>query len=158
MSDVGLTHVAFAVEDLERSLAFYAKYARMAVVHRRADPQTGSEVAWITDKTRPFVLVLIQGPQTIPRSLQRIAGKMVPYFSHLGVACGSRDEVDRLAAEARADGCLRLGPQDYGPPVGYFAFFTDPDGHTLEVSYGQDVGLAVEHARGADAASDDPVS
>ena len=147
MSDLGLTHVAFAVTDLDSSLAFYAKYARMEVVHRRDDPSTGSEVAWISDKTRPFVLVLIQWPQSIPRSLQRIAGKMVPYFSHLGVACASRDEVDRLCEAARSDGCLRLGPEDYGPPVGYFAFFTDPDGHTLEVSFGQDVGLAVAHPR-----------
>lgn len=147
MSDLGLTHVAFLVSDLDRSLAFYAKYAKMEVVHRRDDPATGTEVAWISDKTRPFVLVLIQKPQTIPRSLQRIAGKMVPYFSHLGVACASRADVDRLCDEARTEGCLRLGPEDYGPPVGYFAFFTDPDGHTLEVSFGQDVGLAVAHAR-----------
>lgn len=147
MSDVGLTHVAFAVSDLDRSLAFYATYARMQVVHRRQDAETGTEVAWISDMTRPFVLVLIQQPQSIPRSLQRIAGKMVPYFSHLGVACASRDDVDRLCEQARAEGCLRLGPEDYGPPVGYFAFFTDPDGHTLEVSHGQDVGLAVAHAR-----------
>ena len=147
MADLGLTHVAFAVCDLDRSLAFYAKYAKMEVVHRRDDPETGFEVAWITDKTRPFVLVLMQGPQSIPRSLQRLAGKMVPYFSHLGVACASRDEVDRLSGEARAEGCLRLSPQDYGPPVGYFAFLTDPDGYTLEVSFGQDVGLAVDAAR-----------
>lgn len=147
MSDLGLTHVAFVVSDLDRSLAFYAKYAQMAVVHRRNDAETGSEVAWISDKTRPFVLVLIQSPAGIASSLQRIAGKMVPYFSHLGVACVSRAEVDRLCEQARADGCLRLGPEDYGPPVGYFAFFTDPDGYTLEVSFGQDVGLAVAHAR-----------
>ena len=147
MSDLGLTHVAFVVSDLDRSLAFYAKYAKMMVVHRRNDEETGSEVAWISDKTRPFVLVLIQSAQSIPRSLQRIAGKMVPYFSHLGVACATREDVDRLCAQAREEGCLRLGPEDYGPPVGYFAFFTDPDGYTLEVSFGQDVGLAVAHAR-----------
>ena len=41
---------------------------------------------------------------------------------------------------------LLEGPTDYGPPVGYWAFIRDPDGHTLEVSHGQDVGLAVERA------------
>ena len=30
-----------------------------------------------------------------------------------------------------------------GPPVGYWAFLRDPDGHTLEVSFGQQVGLTV---------------
>ncbi len=33
---------------------------------------------------------------------------------------------------------------DSGPPVGYWAFFRDPDGNTLELSYGQDVRSAVE--------------
>jgi len=67
-------------------------------------------------------------------------------FAHLGVACASRDEVDRLSAEASDEGRLVAGPLDYGPPVGYWAFFRDPDGHTLEVSHGQEVGLAVESA------------
>jgi hypothetical protein len=41
---------------------------------------------------------------------------------------------------------LLAGPFDYGPPVGYWAFLRDPDGHTLEVSHGQEVGLAVGEA------------
>ena len=36
MPDLGLTHVAFTVRDLDASLAFYAKYAGTAIVHRRA--------------------------------------------------------------------------------------------------------------------------
>ena len=33
--DVGFTHVAFVVRDLERSIAFYERYAGMTVIHRR---------------------------------------------------------------------------------------------------------------------------
>jgi hypothetical protein len=33
--------------------------------------------------------------------------------------------------------------------VGYFALISDPDDHTLEVSFGQEVALAVEGAGGA---------
>ena len=36
MPDLGLTHVALTARDLDASIAFYAKYAAMAVVHRRA--------------------------------------------------------------------------------------------------------------------------
>ena len=36
MPDLGLTHVALTARDLDASIAFYAKYAGMAVVHRRA--------------------------------------------------------------------------------------------------------------------------
>ena len=39
-----------------------------------------------------------------------------------------------------------LGPVDSGPPVGYWAYIVDPDGHNLEISYGQEVGLTVEQA------------
>ena len=34
MSDLGLTHVALPVNNLDANIAFYAKYARMQVVHR----------------------------------------------------------------------------------------------------------------------------
>ena len=135
MVDLGLTHVALPATDLDASIAFYAKYAGMSVVHRRSDPKTGSEVAWVSDRTRPFVIVLIQ--------VSRVESPLVP-FAHLGVACVSRGEVDRLCEEARAEGRLRMGPEDWGEPVGYWAFIADPDGHTLEVSFGQDVALAVE--------------
>ena len=92
---------------------------------------------WISDRTRPFVIVLVQVPE--------VTHPLVP-FAHLGVACASREEVDRLCAQAKSEDRLADGPHDYGPPVGYWAFLRDPDGHTLEISHGQEVGLAVEEA------------
>lgn len=136
--DVGLTHVALPVRDLEKSLAFYTRYARMRVVHRRKDDATGWEVAWISDGTRPFVVVLMRGPARVSPLLPE---------AHLGVGCESREEVDRLCGQARDEGCLLLGPQDAGRPVGYWALLRDPDGHTLELSYGQEVGLTVEESK-----------
>lgn len=135
--DLGLTHVALTVRDADASVAFYARYAGMRVVHSRGDAASGRRVVWITDATRPFVVVLIEAEQVAAR-LEGIA--------HLGVGCASREEVDRLADMARAEGRLRVGPLDEGPPVGYYAIMADPDGHNLEVSYGQEVGLTVERA------------
>jgi catechol 2,3-dioxygenase-like lactoylglutathione lyase family enzyme len=54
MVDLGLTHIALPVTDLEASTAFYSRYAGMEVVHRRRDPESGGEVVWISDRTRPF--------------------------------------------------------------------------------------------------------
>lgn len=150
MSDVGFTHVALLCGDVEASIAFYAKYAAMEVVHRRRD--RGSHVAWVSDRTRPFVIVLIEVPGWVPRPLFRLANRLaraVAPFEHMGVGLASREEVDRLCALARAEGRLARGPADYGPPVGYWAFVSDPDGHTLELSFGQEVGLTVAHARSA---------
>lgn len=134
MTDLGLTHIALQVSDLDRSLDFYARYAGMSVVHQRTDAQVGSRVAWITDHTRPFVIVLME---TTPVTTVLAA------FAHLGVGCESRAEVDRLCAQARAEGVLLEGPNDFGYPVGYWAFLRDPDGHTLEISHGQEIGLTV---------------
>jgi catechol 2,3-dioxygenase-like lactoylglutathione lyase family enzyme len=138
--DLGLTHVALLVTDPDESIDFYARYARMSVVHRRRDDQTGRQVLWLGDLTRPFVIVLIQA--------QQIEGRL-DGFAHLGVGCESRAEVDRLCDLARKEGRLKLGPVDSGYPVGYWAFIVDPDGHNLEISFGQEVGLAVEESQSA---------
>jgi catechol 2,3-dioxygenase-like lactoylglutathione lyase family enzyme len=130
--DVGLTHIALPATDLEASITFYFKYAKMQVVHRRP------EVVWLSDKTRPFVIVLMES-QDVPFPLMP--------FAHLGVACASREEIDDLSQLAGDDDCLIAGPMDYGPPVGYWAFLRDPDGHTLEISFGQEVGITVEESR-----------
>lgn len=134
MTDLGLTHIALAVKDVNKSIAFYEKYARMKVVHRRSDRATNVDVAWISDRTRPFVIVLLK--------VDKIDGLLSPE-SHLGVACESREEIDRLSKEAQAEGILIKGPNDYGPPVGYWAYLRDPNGHTLEISYGQEVNLTL---------------
>lgn len=136
MTDLGFTHVALPVSNLDASIAFYSKYARMEAVHRRTEAD-GNSVAWITDHTRPFVIVLLEK--------DTIEHRLLPP-AHLGVACASREEVDQRCEEARNAGCLSEGPADAGPPIGYWAFLTDPDGHILELSYGQEVTFTVEHA------------
>ncbi|HKV54023.1 MAG TPA: VOC family protein [Candidatus Binataceae bacterium] len=136
-ADIGLTHVALQVSNPDASVAFYEKYAAMRVVHRRVDQPSGHTVVWLSDHTRPFVIVLIEQP-AIDAPLRPI--------SHLGVGCVSREEVDRLCAEARREGCLHSGPTDSGYPIGYWAFLSDRDGNTLEISYGQEVALTVAHS------------
>ncbi|NJM78091.1 MAG: VOC family protein [Acaryochloridaceae cyanobacterium RU_4_10] len=137
MTDLGFTHVALAVTQVDQSIPFYAKYARMQVIHRRTDPSIQSDVVWLSDLTRPFIIVLIEVPQ--------VDAPLLP-IGHLGVGIESREEVDRLCEEAQLEGVLIKGPQDGGSTVGYWAFLKDPDGHTLEISYGQEVGFTVQQA------------
>ncbi|HSO94651.1 MAG TPA: VOC family protein [Acidimicrobiia bacterium] len=131
--DLGLTHVALPIADAARSVAFYERFAEMQVVHRRTDDQTGVVVVWLSDLTRPFVVVLIETAVS-----HHLGG-----FAHLGVGCASRDEVDARVTAARAAGHEVFGPLDDGPPVGYWAIIADPDGHNLELSYGQTVAFTV---------------
>lgn len=132
------------VSDLAASVAFYAAYADMHVVHERSAPDGSGRVAWISDGTRPFVIVLIESPAPFPgsRLIPRALSSLMPHFSHLGVACSSRQAVDAACARAEQEGVLERPPEDFGPPVGYFGLIRDPDGHSLEVSFGQEVGLA----------------
>ena len=139
-ADLGVTHIALPVSDLDASLDFYARFADMQVVHRREDPD-GSPVAWISDLTRPFVLVLIQTTAT----LGPISASAVPSATSASRS-RPRAEVDRRCELARAEERAVFGPLDYGPPVGYWAYLVDPDGHNLEISYGQEVAFTVEHA------------
>lgn len=139
MTDLGLTHIAFAVRDLERSVDFYRRYAAMSVVHTRDGHTPGHRVAWVSDLTRPFVIVLIQSDQVLDTPLGP--------FGHLGVGCASREQVDRLTGLARQEGLAVRGPTDSGPPVGYWATIADPDGNTLELAHGQEVNFTVREAR-----------
>lgn len=135
--DVGLTHVALCARDVGASARFYSRYAMMEIVHERENPDDGKRVVWLSDGTRPFVLVLLQAEDPAP---------ILKPLAHLGVGCATKAEVDRLVALARDEGVLVDGPTDSGPPVGYWVFLRDPDGHTLELSFGQEVGLTVEQA------------
>jgi catechol 2,3-dioxygenase-like lactoylglutathione lyase family enzyme len=133
--DLGFTHVALDVSDVDATAAFYARFAGMEVVHRRSDD--GVDVIWLSDRTRPFVIVCIESA-TVNHPL---AG-----FQHLGIACATREIVDARCAEAHADGFVVSGPHDSGPPVGYWAIITDSDGHNLELSYGQSVAFTVDES------------
>jgi catechol 2,3-dioxygenase-like lactoylglutathione lyase family enzyme len=135
MIDIGLTHIALPVTDIDQSIKFYAAYAGMQVIHRRIDTETGVEVVWLSDRTRPFVIVLIQ-TSTVNSVLSPLA--------HLGVGCQSREFIDALCEKAKQEGVLLQEAKDSGYPLGYWAFLRDPDGHTLELSYGQEIGLTVE--------------
>jgi lactoylglutathione lyase len=54
MTDIGLSHIALPASSLEASVAFYAQYANMSVVHSRPG------VVWVSDRTRAFAIVLIE--------------------------------------------------------------------------------------------------
>jgi len=133
--DLGWTHIALAVRDVDASADFYARYAGLRLVHRRDEPD-GDPVVWLSDLSRPFVLVLLEAPVT----------HVLGGWAHLGVAVESRAEVDRRVADARAAGVVVDGPHDSGPPVGYWAILADPDGHHLEVAFGQEVAATVAAA------------
>ena len=62
-------------------------------------------------------------------------------MAHLGVAVASEADVDRLSEMAQRQKRVVKPPEQSGPPIGYWALLADPDGHTLEISFGQELLL-----------------
>ena len=136
------------MRDLEATLRFYEKYTTLANIHERFDEETGLRTAWLANErdrtlegSARFVVVLICGklPTKITGDIKEAYGFLTS-ISHLGISLDSRDEVDRIAAMAKDDGCLLLGPMYRNPVVGYICVVTDPDGNNLEFSVEQVLG------------------
>ncbi|MDO1585428.1 VOC family protein [Rhizobium oryzicola] len=132
-TDLGLSHVAIVVGDLDKSINFYREFADLEVIHRRTAGGDIQEVAWMADGLRPFALVLVAS--------RKLDDTPLGPFGHIGIACATPDDVLRLAAEAERRGILRSAPRDSGPPVGLWTYISDPDGNTLELSFGQEIGF-----------------
>ena len=88
-----------------------------------------------------FVVVLMQGklPTNITGDIQEEYW-FLRSIAHLGISVESRDEVDRIAAMAKEEGRLVLGPIYRNPVVGYICLVRDPDGNNVEFSVEQDLG------------------
>jgi catechol 2,3-dioxygenase-like lactoylglutathione lyase family enzyme len=120
------THVVLKVADLDRSIAFYERFCALEVVH---DGRPTGHTVWLAPPPPagappPFVLVLY---------LTAVDCRV----DHLGFQCGSRAEVDHVAAEGARLGILAEGPFDLGGDIGYVAMLRDPDGHRVEFTFGQ---------------------
>ena len=126
------THVAMHVADLDRSIAFYAHYCGMTIV--KAHGEGDKRVVWLASPgaEQRFVLVLLGGG--VPR--YQDADDM----THYGFGVASREDIDAIAAKAKADGLLHWPPRDYAPPTGYLCGVKDPTGYIIEFSYGQPLG------------------
>jgi lactoylglutathione lyase len=142
-----LTHIALPVSNLDATLAFYAKYTTMEKIHERFDEETHMRSAWIantedkTDTSARFVIVIMEGklPSQITGDIKEEYW-FLRSIAHLGISLNSREDVDRIAAMAKEDGNLVLGPIYRNPVVGYICLVRDPDGNNVEFSVEQDLG------------------
>ena len=126
------THVALLVSDVDKIADFYIKYCLLKVLHRSLDPKTGYRAIWLGENLN-FVLVAFEGEKKPMQSLSKP-------LSHLGFSLKSREEVDQIAKVAKEEGILKYGPVYFDEVVGYICEILDPDGNSVEFSYGQELG------------------
>ncbi|MCP8466104.1 VOC family protein [Pseudomonas sp. ZM23] len=131
-----LTHLALHVPDLDACIAFYERFCGMRIIHQREGK--GSRIVWMAEpgKEHSFIFVIMPGGE-----LRHLADDD---YSHFGFAVSSREEIDLIAQEARAIGCLVWAPRDEPYPVGYYCGLRDPAGNYVEFSYGQPLGPGSE--------------
>lgn len=126
------THCALQVADLQASIRFYERYCGMTIVKEHGEGD--KRVVWLASPGAgaAFVLVLLGGGRT--------RSQPEDDMTHYGFGVASRDDIDRIAAQAKNDGCLFWEPRDYAPPTGYLCGVKDPTGYVIEFSYGQPLG------------------
>ncbi len=134
------THCALHVADVDRSIDFYARYCGMRILKEHGDGE--KRVVWLASGTAEtgFVLVLLGGG--------RLRDRDPDDMTHYGFGVPTRDDVDRIAAQAKRDGCLYWEPRDYAPPTGYLCGVKDPTGYVVEFSHGQPLGPHADAASG----------
>lgn len=130
------THIALPSSDIDKSIEWYTRFTPLELLDRREDADGQS--AWLGHSDQPenpFILVLVsffkdqgKGPQPT----------MAP-FAHIGIEVPTRADVERVADQAKAAGCLHWPPTDMPDPVGYICAITDPDGNVIEISHNQGV-------------------
>jgi len=130
------THLALRVADIERSISWYERLTPMRVLKRFTDDY-GVGV-WLADpdEPAPFVLVLSQFAAATDPFGYAPAAVLGPY-AHIGFELESREAVDAIGAMAEKEGILTYPPTQMPSPIGYICFTEDPDGNTIEFSYGQ---------------------
>jgi catechol 2,3-dioxygenase-like lactoylglutathione lyase family enzyme len=131
------THIALRVRDVEQSIAWYERFTPLEVLKRFSDDYgSGVWLADPADSARPFVLVLSQfTPATDPFGYAP-ATVLGPY-AHLGFELVDHAAVDAVAARAAELGILTYPATQMPDPIGYICFVEDPDGNTIEFSFGQ---------------------
>jgi catechol 2,3-dioxygenase-like lactoylglutathione lyase family enzyme len=115
----GLTHVAVAVRDLDRTQAFYAAILGAQVVYRDA-----GFLQMQTPGTRD-VLVFERNAELAGR-----AGGVL----HFGFRLQEAEDIDAARAVVKEAGGTITDTGDFIPGEPYL-FATDPDGYTIEIWY-----------------------
>lgn len=115
----GLTHIAIAVKDLNRTLAFYRKVFDMEVMYHHDD----------------FLQLRTPGCNDVIVFEKREAdyGK-TGGIAHFGFILRKAKDIDEMAEKIKAAGGKIINKGEFVPGVPYI-FFKDPDGYEVEIAY-----------------------
>ena len=115
----GLTHIAIAVKDLNRTLAFYQKVFDVEVMYHQDD----------------FLHVTTPGSNDIIV----FEKKKTKYgetggIAHFGFRLRNAKDIDEMAERIKTGGGKIIDKGEFVPGEPY-VFFKDPDGYEVEIAY-----------------------
>ncbi len=115
----GLTHIAVAVKDLDKTLRFYQKVFEVEVMYHKED----------------FLQVTTPGANDIIVFEKKKAdyGK-TGGIAHFGFRLRKAGDIDEMAKRIKSAGGTILDKGEFVPGEPYI-FFKDPDGYEVEICY-----------------------
>lgn len=129
--------VTLGVDDLERSVAFYRDglgWQTEGVVARELhDEITGADGTIALFVLETGLLLALYERLNLAKDADVPPGPQSSTEFSLGVPAHSRDEVDRLLAQAAGAGGTITAPAHVRPWGIYSGYFADPDGHLWEI-------------------------
>jgi len=123
-----LTHIALHVDGISACIDFYRRYCKLEITDDQE--RGGRRMVLMAEPGRgaSFVLQLIGGGAD--------KASTPDDDRHFGFAADSREEVDRCVAMAKEDDILLFDIFEGPFPIGYICGVRDPNGNTVEISFG----------------------
>ncbi len=125
-----IEHIAIWAEDIELLRAFYQKYFSMDCGNKYVNPNKGFTSYFLsfgTDKTRIELM-------NVPDIKDMGSRDKLKGLAHFAISVGSKEKVNALTEELRADGYTILSePRTTGD--GYYeSAIADPEGNYVEIT------------------------
>ena len=137
MARGNISHIAFAVSDLERSTAFYDRVLGFIGFKRVEVPESTQQAMKTRLKAWAGSGYSISIRPSKGEFAHRLQDRNAPGFNHMAFSAESRSDVEKMHALLEEIGATVLdAPAEYPYAPGYFAvYFTDPDGLKFEFAY-----------------------
>ena len=137
--DAKIFFITLAVDDLERSLAFYRDglgWPTEGIVGQEFhDEVTGADGRIVIFTLEGGLLLTLYERTNLAKDASVPGGPPSSTEFSLGVPASSREEVDRMLAQAQAAGATLTAPPHMRPFGVYSGYFADPDGHLFEIAW-----------------------
>ena len=126
-----IEHIAIWTEDLERLRRFYEKYFNASAGPKYHNPKKSFDSYFLSFEDGPRLEIM-----SMPGITSRDSDALKQFFglTHFAVAVGSKERVNLLTEQFRADGIVIIGePRTTGD--GYYeSVIADPDGNRIEIT------------------------